>query len=261
MKKIINWISKYKDIILRCIFCIPILLSIIVSISHCTQFFSIANPPSWAWFLSISVEVAAFCSLFALIIGKPGFHIIAPFLIITAVQIIGNIFFCFAIIDSGSALFDIWEKFVKVIFGVDDWDTDKSKVYLAILEGSIVPMLSLFSLHLISKFEIREENKITTLNVEEESSIELPVGEEIKEEPIIIEQPKEEVIEIPKIKSYEEKKVEQELHPISKTEDKIVGKKSDGQPIIQREQSFYEDMGKQKLVSPRPKITTKRKGS
>jgi len=158
MKGIINWISKYKETLLKSCYSLPILFAIFISINHCIKWFEIANPHMFAVLLSIAVEVAAVSTLLALIFSKSSFNVWITFIIVTFVQILGNVFFSFNFIDEHGQLFETWQKFIKIIFS-DDWTLDKSKFWLSVLIGSIVPLLSLLSLDLIAKFELRERKK------------------------------------------------------------------------------------------------------
>jgi len=195
MKRFVKWIQRHRDLILRGVFCIPIVLSIVVSINHCITFFAIANPPAWAYFLSISVEVAAASTLVALMIGRPGMHIYLPFFLITFTQVIGNIFFSFDYINETSPLFTNWKKFMVILFPDNEWDNDKYRFWLSVIEGSIVPMLSLLSLHLIAKFQLKEDNNSAEPVIEKPAEpvvIPQPVVAEIVSEPV---KPIEPVIE------------------------------------------------------------------
>ena len=58
-----NWLSKNLNKIIIGSFLIPILLVAFVSISHVTTFYNLANPFSWAIYLSIAVEIAALAAL------------------------------------------------------------------------------------------------------------------------------------------------------------------------------------------------------
>lgn len=181
MKKLFNWIYNNREKILKSIYSLPVLLSIVVSINHCFKWFEISNPPQWAWFLSISVEIVALTTLVALILGRNTFSIIFTFILISFVQIIGNVFFSFNQIDENGQLFQTWQKFIKIIFE-EDWSIEKCKFWLAIISGSIVPMLSLLSLHLISSFKLKETNekneeklKVLSTIKKNESQFEQPI--------------------------------------------------------------------------------------
>jgi uncharacterized membrane protein len=60
MKK---WLQSNLNNIIVGSFLIPILLVAFVSISHVTTLYSLANPLSWAVYLSVAVEIAALAAL------------------------------------------------------------------------------------------------------------------------------------------------------------------------------------------------------
>jgi branched-subunit amino acid ABC-type transport system permease component len=66
MKK---WLQSNLNNIIVGSFLIPILLVAFVSISHVTTFYSMANPLSWAIYLSVAVEIAALAALAGILIG------------------------------------------------------------------------------------------------------------------------------------------------------------------------------------------------
>jgi len=57
-----NWIKNNPN---RSMFLVPILLVATISISHVVTWYDIANPISWAIYLSIAIEVAAMTALVA----------------------------------------------------------------------------------------------------------------------------------------------------------------------------------------------------
>ncbi|NBO22595.1 hypothetical protein EBU94_04545, partial [bacterium] len=100
MKK---WIKNNLRNIIVFAFIIPILLVAFVSISHVTSFYGISNPWTWALYLSVGIEIAALSALAAVSV-KMGRFIYIPFLIVTLIQMIGNIFFSFSYIDENSEI-------------------------------------------------------------------------------------------------------------------------------------------------------------
>jgi len=223
MRKILNWINKNRETLLKSCYSLPILFAIFISINHCIRWFEIANPNSFAILLSVGVEVAAFSTLLALIFSKgKSFNIWLTFFIVTFVQILGNVFYSFNFIDETGQLFQTWQKFVKIIFD-EAWDIDKSKFWLSVLEGSIVPLLSLLSLDLIANFEMKDKKKddskmkVLTTTEEIKPTVEeiyhrpgtavLDKVEEIlkNEEPIIEENSDEEEMEEEKVNEIEKK--------------------------------------------------------
>ena len=62
MRKIWEWIKSNPN---RTMFLVPILLVAVISISHVVSWYNIANPLSWAIYLSIAIEVGAMTALVA----------------------------------------------------------------------------------------------------------------------------------------------------------------------------------------------------
>ena len=56
MKKIWEWIKLNPN---RAMFLVPILLVAGISISHVVSWYNLANPISWAIYLSIAIEIGA----------------------------------------------------------------------------------------------------------------------------------------------------------------------------------------------------------
>ena len=104
MKK---WLQSNLNNIIVGSFLIPILLVAFVSISHVTTFYSMANPLSWAIYLSVAVEIAALAAL-AGISAKFGKFIYIPFGIVTLIQFVGNFFYSYSHIVPISTDFKNW---------------------------------------------------------------------------------------------------------------------------------------------------------
>lgn len=144
-------------------FLVPIIAVAFVSISHVTSWYGISNPVSWAIYLSVGVEVAALSSLAGFSVGL-GKYIYPPFILVTIIQFIGNIFYNFQYIDVNGDLFKDWVVLVSPILevaGIDPTDIDSHKRILAFLEGGFLPPISLFFLHLLIKLsEKMKENDV-----------------------------------------------------------------------------------------------------
>jgi hypothetical protein len=227
MKKFLNWIKKNQDVVLRMVYSIPVILAVVVSINHAITWFEISNPSYWSVFLSISVEIVALTTLVALILGRNTFSVVSTFAIITIVQILGNIFFSFNYISEDSMLFQSWVKFVDIIFTESELTMDKHKFYLATIQGSVVPLLSLLSIHLIYSLKLKEDKVIKNNVIEpvvEKVEIE-PVKEEIisESEPVEGEPIKEEFIP-------ESEVVEEEIISEPKSVEEVV-KEPEPEPI------------------------------
>lgn len=151
----IDWIKKNKSSIIRIMFIIPILLVAAISISHVISWYDLANPISWAIYLSIAVEIAAMTALSAASVKVKGFSVWLVFCIVTIIQFIGNIFFSYNEIDINNQNFKNWVELVSPIFdvmGLDSSDLLTHKRWLALLTGGLLPLISLTCLHFFIKY-------------------------------------------------------------------------------------------------------------
>ena len=87
------------------------------------------------------------------------------FIIVTLIQFIGNIFFCFNETDVLSKEFKSWVELTGPIFeglGSDITDFVAQKRWLALLEGGLLPIISLASLHFFIKYGGVDDDEIST---------------------------------------------------------------------------------------------------
>jgi hypothetical protein len=158
-----NWFKTYKKSIIRSSFLVPIILVMIISISHVVSWYDLSNPFSWAIYLSIAIEIAAMSSIAAASVKVKG-GVWMVFIIVTLIQFIGNIFFCFNDIDVTSREFKSWVELTGPFFeslGSDITDIVAQKRWLALLEGGLLPIISLASLHFFIKYGGMDDEKIT----------------------------------------------------------------------------------------------------
>src|SRR5574343_1969758 len=102
-----NWIRKnLRNIIVVC-FIIPILSVAFVSISHVTEMYELTNPLAWSIYLSIGIEIAALSALAGISV-KMGRFIYIPFIIVTIIQLLGNLFYSYSTINELSEEFKNW---------------------------------------------------------------------------------------------------------------------------------------------------------
>ena len=165
-----NWIEKNFKKVLYAAFLVPIITVAIVSISHVTKWYGISNPISWAIYLSIGIEIAALSAL-AAIAAQMGKKVYFPFIIVTLIQFIGNIYFAYQFIDITSQSFKDWVDMVDPIvsfMGVESGDFVGHKRFLALFSGGMLPIISLSFLHMLVKFEEeeRKKNSIKNPNIE-----------------------------------------------------------------------------------------------
>ncbi len=169
MKKLFQWVKDNPN---RAMFLVPILLVAGISISHVVSWYDIANPINWAIYLSIAIEVAAMTALVAATNKIKG-GVWFMFILVTIIQMIGNIFFSFKEIDENGELFKSWMELTSPlweILGSDPTDISSQKRWLAFLEGGLLPIISLTSLHFFTKYdknqsdnkeEVKESSVIT----------------------------------------------------------------------------------------------------
>ena len=165
MKK---WLQSNLNNIIVGSFLIPILLVAFVSISHVTTFYSMANPLSWAIYLSVAVEIAALAAL-AGISAKFGKFIYIPFGIVTLIQFVGNFFYSYSHIVPDSTDFKNWIDMISGLLeplGVEPTDIVSHRRILAFLTGGLIPFISLTFAHMLivysSKIQTNEDKVVLT---------------------------------------------------------------------------------------------------
>lgn len=152
MKKLFQWVKDNPN---RAMFLVPIFLVAGISISHVVAWYDIANPISWAIYLSIAIEVGAMTALVAATNRIKG-GVWFMFVLVTIIQMIGNIFYSFKEIDANGDLFKSWVELTSPLWemlGSDPGDIISQKRWLAFLEGGLLPIISLTSLHFFTKYD------------------------------------------------------------------------------------------------------------
>lgn len=165
----------------------------IVSISHVIVWYSLSNPFIWSVFMSVSIEVGAMAALIAATKKIRG-TVFFVFSVVTLIQMIGNVFYCYQNININDNLFKYWVELISPLlnfFGTDTSDVLSQKRWLSFLEGGLLPVISLASLHFFIKYD---ENTDETKEVIKEviKEVEVPV-EVIKEVPVTINPDKEDI--------------------------------------------------------------------
>ena len=156
-----SWFQRNFRTVIYAAFLVPIITVAIVSISHVTTWYGISNPLSWSIYLSVGIEIAALSAL-AAIAAQMGKKVYFPFIIVTLVQFIGNIFFAYQYIDINSESFRDWVDMVDPVvsfLGVESGDFVGHKRFLALFAGGMLPLISLSFLHMLVKFEEEEKKK------------------------------------------------------------------------------------------------------
>lgn len=183
MRRLFQWVKDNPN---RTMFLVPILLVAGISISHVVSWYDIANPINWAIYLSVAIEVAAMTALVAATNRIKG-GVWFMFILVTIIQMIGNIFFSFKEIDANGDLFKSWVELTSPLWemlGSDPGDIISQKRWLAFLEGGLLPVISLTSLHFFTKYDSGKkvpENQVITEKIVEEPVITKP-DEDITEE-------------------------------------------------------------------------------
>jgi len=158
MRKLFQWVKDNPN---RTMFLVPILLVAGISISHVVSWYDIANPINWAIYLSMAIEVGAMTALVAATNRIKG-GVWFMFGLVTLIQMIGNIFFSFKEIDENGDLFKSWVELTSPLWemlGSDPGDILSQKRWLAFLEGGLLPIISLTSLHFFTKYDKNNNEK------------------------------------------------------------------------------------------------------
>lgn len=163
---LLKWLKSIKrETLIRNSFLLPILLVVIISISHVVSWYDIGNPFSWAIYLSIAIEIFALASISAASIKINRTSVWFLFSLVTSIQIIGNIFFEYNDIDPNESGFKSWMELVQPLF--DDWSPTDHRRLLAAIQGGLLPLMSLSALHYYIKFGDKLK-EIAPVSVKEE---------------------------------------------------------------------------------------------
>ena len=149
---IFKWIKSNP---VRSMFLIPILLVATISISHVITWYELSNPLNWAIFLSIAIEVGAITALIAVTNRIKG-GVWFMFILVTLIQMVGNIFYSYKEIDENGELFKAWVELTYPLWellGTEETDIVGLKRWLSFLTGGLLPIISLTSLHFFVKYE------------------------------------------------------------------------------------------------------------
>jgi hypothetical protein len=209
MKK---WLQSNLNNIIVGSFLIPILLVAFVSISHVTTLYSLANPLSWAIYLSVAVEIAALAAL-AGVSAKFGKFIYLPFGIVTFIQFVGNFFYSYSHININSQDFKDWVDMISGLLepiGVDPTDVVAHRRILAFITGGLIPFISLTFAHMLivysSKIQTNEDNVEPVIDTVSDT-----ISDTVSEPVVLTE---EEVVEISKkAGQVEAEQVEEKINP------------------------------------------------
>jgi hypothetical protein len=182
MKNIFLWIKNNPN---RAMFLVPIFLVAGISISHVVSWYELSNPLSWSIYLSIAIEIGAMTALVAATNRIKG-GVWIMFGLVTFIQIIGNIFYSYKQIDSNGQLFKSWVELTLPIWemlGSDTTDIIALKRWLAFLEGGLLPIISLTSLHFFIKYNDSMSKNITEVIIDKKptQNNDIPIVNDEKE--------------------------------------------------------------------------------
>jgi hypothetical protein len=230
----------------RAMFLIPIILVAVISISHVVSWYNLANPISWAIYLSIAIEIGAMTALVAATNKIKG-GVWFMFGLITFIQMIGNIFFCYKEIDENGDLFKSWMELtgpVWEVLGSKANDVIAMKRWLAFLEGGLLPIISLTSLHFFTKYDDGKSGNEEVKEIIKEVIVEKEIIKEVIVEKEVI---KEVIVEVPVI---EEVIVEKIIEvPVEVIVEKFIEL-----PVFQsesvEEEDYFDKLTENEYVSP-----------
>jgi len=144
-----------------------------MSISHVVSWYDLGNPLSWAIYLSVAIEIFALASVAASTVKMGRGSIYFLFGLVTAIQIMGNIFYEFKDINPNGSDFLSWIELIKPVF--EDWDIIDHRRFLATIQGGTLPIMSLTALHFYIKFnDSLDQNKPPTKDLNKDNTITEP---------------------------------------------------------------------------------------
>lgn len=230
-----KWIKSIdRTTVIKNSFLIPILAVVVMSISHVISWYELGNPISWAIYLSVAVEIFALASVSAASINIKKGSIWALFILVTLIQIIGNIYFTFKEIVIDSEEFISWIELISPIF--PEWDSLDHRRFLSYIQGGTLPFMSLIALHFYIVFN---EKKFKKENIQEKDL-------EVDKVDIEETEDKKSVIE-----SYE---IDSDVNPTA-TET------HESSPIKEDENADQEELESPKLINDTNKNTQQNKSS
>jgi len=243
IKSLWSFIKEHPN---RAMFLVPILLVAGISISHVVSWYNLANPISWAIYLSIAIEIGAMTALVAATNKIKG-GVWFMFGLITFIQMIGNIFFSYKEIDENGDLFKSWMELtgpVWEVLGSKANDVIAMKRWLAFLEGGLLPIISLTSLHFFTKYDDGKSGNEEVKEIIKEVIVEVPVIEEVIVEKEVI---KEVIVEVPVI---EEVIVEKIIEvPVEVIVEKYIELPQFQSESIE-EEDYFDELIENEYVSP-----------
>lgn len=163
--------NNFKTIVLIS-YLLPIIASIVVSLSHVIIWWEISNPFTWALYLSIAIEIAVLSSIAGSRISN---LVWLPFSIVTLIQVLGNIFYHYHHIDIDGELFLSWVELMSPLLEymsiIKEGNLVGHKRLLAVFAGLVIPGISISFFHLFIKESKFKEIEKTIDEPEEKKDI------------------------------------------------------------------------------------------
>lgn len=155
----------------------------LVSTLHAFEFFKLTNTAWIAAVLAGSFEIGQAAVLFSILTTKEERGKVMPWvlmLILTVVQIIGNVYACYRYVVTNSM--DMLRYFREPIFIWTKLPDEQSTVILTYIASSILPIVALCMTAMITSFLNNGNKEDTVPVIDEKKEKELPETEEVTEE-------------------------------------------------------------------------------
>lgn len=141
------------------------LISSVISTVHLVDLFMLGNPGWMAKTIAVAIELGAIASFMTLsIMGKLNkFFVWSVFIILFIMQIIGNVYFSFNFLTEQIALNPNYVNSFKemVEFFLDTISARDIKMYISLLIGTVIPLISIFLLKSMTEYLGTDEEVIS----------------------------------------------------------------------------------------------------
>jgi hypothetical protein len=154
----------------------------VISTIHVIDFFLLSNPQWLAVSLAIAFEIGAAASLASLIVLNKMNKVLvwALFIILTAMQMMGNTYYAYTQLEN-------YQSWIE-LFGLIEEDPITQKRILAIISGSILPLIALGFIKSLVDYIKPDKVEITKTEITEDTKvIEQPISVNSIEETEVIE--------------------------------------------------------------------------
>jgi hypothetical protein len=252
-----------------------------VSWYHAITFFNIANAAWLSVILSFVAEIGQASALFSLLLtdNKKEWLTWFVMVILTMLQVIGNVDSSYAWIIAHGAGVDAFRK--SILFWVQTENTDTFKIIIAWITGALLPVIALSMTALVAQNISLRTKKVKTALDEDDATLDVK-KDEIKPEPI---DAKDIISEVAKIRPTEEelnsieailgskKPIEKvppevEINPndiLGRTEKEIKDNNDESIDKLEKESQIEEKINKDEVISeenefeplesPKPEVT------